>query len=130
MTTYNTLTEQLDTLENELIDLQNDLISKTTERDNLEIDPDDYEDQYCESLDESYGEFMGYCASHILKNVDPTAYRCGLLDYVDSIDVEDQDAHKELQEEIASIESDIEDKETEIEEMLEEIANFEESEDL
>jgi hypothetical protein len=38
------------------------------------------EDEYDNHLDDSYGEFMGFCASSILKEMDPTAYRCGLID--------------------------------------------------
>lgn len=54
---------------------------------NFEANPEDYEKEFDEMLDEVHGEFMGYSASHILKEVDPTAYRCGLLDYVDNLDV-------------------------------------------
>ena len=51
-------------------------------------------EQYDDYLDES-GEFtVGGCAfrpSYILKELDPTAYRCGYLDYADSmgIDIDD-----------------------------------------
>ena len=51
---------------------------------NFEVNPDDYENEFDDMLDEVHGEFMGYTASYILKQVDPTAYRCDLLDYVDS----------------------------------------------
>lgn len=54
----------------------------------FEVNPDDYIEQYEEMLDECYGNFMGiYSASYTLKCVDVTAYRCGLLDYVDSLDI-------------------------------------------
>jgi len=39
------------------------------------------EDDYDDMLDEVHGEFMGYSASRILKEVDPIAYRCGFSDY-------------------------------------------------
>lgn len=39
------------------------------------------EKEYDEMLDEVYGEFMGYPASTILKEVDPIAYQCGFDDY-------------------------------------------------
>lgn len=57
------------------------------EIENFEVNPDDYEQDFDESLDRGYGEFMSYSASYILKQIDPIAYRCGLLDYVDGLDV-------------------------------------------
>lgn len=39
------------------------------------------EDDYDDMLDEVHGEFMGYSASRILKEVNPIAYRCGFSDY-------------------------------------------------
>lgn len=57
------------------------------EIENFEVNPDDYEQDFDESLDRDYGEFMSYSASYILKQIDPIAYRCGLLDYVDGLDV-------------------------------------------
>lgn len=57
----------------------------------VEIDPEDYTDQYEEMFDEIYGEvnIAGYTydTSYALKELDPTAYRCGLLDYVDSLNL-------------------------------------------
>jgi|GEM_PF-5322875 len=50
----------------------------------VESDPDDFIEQYNDMLDETYGDFMDMNASYILKECDPTVYRCGLLDYVDS----------------------------------------------
>ena len=39
------------------------------------------EDDYDDMLDEVHGEFMGYSASWILKEVDPISYRCGFSDF-------------------------------------------------
>ena len=48
----------------------------------IKIDVEKYsEDDYCNMLDEIYGDFMGYSASRILKEVDPIAYRCVFADY-------------------------------------------------
>lgn len=59
----------------------------------VEIDPEDYTDQYEEMLDEIYGDvdIAGYTygTSYALKELDLTAYRCGLLDYVDSLGLEE-----------------------------------------
>ena len=58
------------------------------EMNKFEVDPDDYISQYDEMLDECYEDFMGsYSASYTLSQVDPIAYRCGLLDYVDNLGV-------------------------------------------
>ena len=52
--------------------------------------------EYDDMLDDSYGEVdicgMKYQSSRALKELDPTAYRCGLNDYNDSelCDIEDQ----------------------------------------
>ena len=56
----------------------------------IEIDPEDYTDQYDDMLDEVEGEFMGMKASYILKEMDSIAYRCGLLDYLDSQGIGDE----------------------------------------
>lgn len=51
-----------------------------------EISEADVYDRYDDMLDEVHGEFMGYAASRILKEVDPTAYRVGFSDWADSED--------------------------------------------
>ena len=89
--------------------------------DSFELDPDDYAEQYDEMLDEVNGEFMGMDASYILKKMDPTAYRCGLLDYLDSLDQDDEkmenDDYAEWMEELEEIESKIEELEDEMSEL-------------
>lgn len=44
---------------------------------------------YCDMLDEEYLECIiagySYSTSKALKEIDPIAFRCGLLDYIDSI---------------------------------------------
>ena len=95
----------------ELTDRINEVES---EIDNFELDPDDYEEQYKEMLDE-YGVVqigsLEYDASHVLECVDPTAYRCGLVDYVDGLDKTDDPRYQllvkdrdELQEELDELE--------------------------
>jgi hypothetical protein len=46
-------------------------------------------EMYDEMLDDCEGPVnlcgMTYSASHVLREVDPTAYRCGFNDYVDSL---------------------------------------------
>ena len=87
--------------------------------DGFELDPDDYADQYDEMLDEVHGDFLGMNASYILKNMDRTAYHCSLLDYLDGLDQDEEkmnnDACAELIEELEEIESKIEELEDELE---------------
>ncbi len=86
--------------------------------DNFEIDEDKHDDKYDEWLDEIYGEIMigniSFLPSRILKELDPIAYRCGFSDYIDSLDIEDDEEYQELQ--------------TELEEAKEELAELEENE--
>ena len=87
----------------------------------FELDSDDYTDQYDEMLDDVHGEFLGMNASYILKKMDPTAYRCGLLDYLDGLDQDEEkmnnDSCLELFEELEEIESEIEELEDKLIEM-------------
>ena len=89
--------------------------------DHFELDPDDYVEQYDDMLDYVHGEFLGMDASHILKETDPTAYRCGLLDYLDNLDQDEEkmnnDDYAELIEELEEIKSEIEELEDELAEL-------------
>ena len=89
--------------------------------DGFELNPDDYTEQYDDMLDDVHGEFMGMNASHILKNMDPVAYRCALLDYLDSLDQDeekmDNDECLELFNQLEEIESKIEELEDKLTEM-------------
>ena len=128
--TENTLQSQIESIESKLSDLRFHVSDLESQQGKIELDPDDYEDQFDDMLDESIPEIeigsLTYSPSHVLKNVDPTAYRCGLNDFVDSLDVEDSDEYKELQEEIDQLKSDIEDLESEIEDLESEIEDLNE----
>lgn len=91
----------------------------------------DREARFDDMLDECYsfekvgGIFANMSPSRVLKEVDPTAYRCGVNDYEDSeswveIDgecYEQEEAEKAKQEFIDEQESEIADLESEIEEL-------------
>ena len=89
--------------------------------DSFKLDPEDYADQYDEMLDEVNGDFLGMDASYILKKMDPTAYRCELLDYLDGLDQDEEkmknDDYAELIEELEEIKSKIEELEDKLTEM-------------
>ena len=89
--------------------------------DHFELDPDDYSDRYDDMLDECHGDFLGMNASYILKEMDPVAYRCGLLDYLDGLD---QDEEKMDNDECLELFNQLEEIESEIEELEEELAEL------
>ena len=127
-TTVNTLQSQIEDIEFKLYALRLQVYNLEKQQDQIELDPDNYEDQFDESLDESIPEIeigcLTYSPSCVLKNVDPVAYRCSLNDFVNSLDVEDSDEYKALQEEIDQLQSDIEDLENEIEDLENQIADL------
>lgn len=123
-----TLQSQIDSIESKLSDLRLQVSYLESQQGKIELDPDNYEDQFDESLDESIPEIeigcLTYSPSYVLKNVDPTAYRCGLNDFIDSFDASETDEYKALQEEIDQLKSDIEDLESEIEDLENQIADL------
>ena len=110
-------------LEKAIAEKQAEIEAKQKEIDNFEIDIDEYEDEYCNMIDEMDVVRIGsleYQASYVLREIDPTAYRCGLIDYVDSLEVSDDPAYKELEEELETLEDELTDLESELEELEEE----------
>ncbi len=109
-------------LENAIAIKNAEIEAKQREIDGFEIDPDEHEEEYKESLD-SEGDVnvcgLTFSPSRIIKELDPTAYRCGLLDYIDSLDVSDDPAYRELEEELKSLEYELADLEGELEELEE-----------
>lgn len=122
------LRAEVEMKEQEIRKMQAQIADKEKQQEQIELDPDDYETQFDEYLDESIPEIeigsLTYSPSHVLKNVDPTAYRCSLNDFVDSLGVEDSDEYKALQEEIDQLQSDIEDLESEIEDLENQIVDL------
>jgi peptidoglycan hydrolase CwlO-like protein len=94
--------------------------------DNFELDPDNHEDSYCDMLDDCYPELFNMQPSYILRKCDPTAYRCGLNDYVDSLDLSDDSDYCELTEKQSNLENEISDLESELEELTEELEELSE----
>ena len=123
METIELLRAEVEMKQHEIRKMQALIANKEKQQNQIELDPDDYEDQFDESLDDSIPEIeigcLTYSPSHVLKNVDPVAYRCGLNDFIDSLDVEDDDEYKALQEEIDQLQSDIEDLENQIADLTE-----------
>ena len=122
------LRAEVEMKEHEIRKIQSQIADKEKQQEQIELDPDDYGDQFDESLDESIPEIeigcLTYSPSHVLKKVDPIAYRCGLNDFANSLDVEDSDKYKALQEEIDQLKSNIEDLKSEIEDLENQIADL------
>ncbi len=73
--------------------------------DNFEVDTDDATviEMYESMLADCYGETVciagcEYDTARALKEIDPTAYRCGMNDWVDGLDKQDFPEYVELQE--------------------------------
>ena len=107
------MTNKIETLQSEIADLVEQLNAKKHERalnlaalevkkqemDDYEIDPDSLEESYKDWLNEMEEMPNGWDYSDVLERMDPIMYRCGLNDYADSFDKEEQDDYKELLEE-------------------------------
>ena len=105
--------EQLERLRETLRDLE-------AERNNFSPDSDDYEEQFDEYLDELVPKFFGHPPSSVLKEVDPVQYSEEFSNYVDTLDVEDDEGYQNLVEEIESLEEEIELAEESLEELEDE----------
>jgi len=125
MTTLKSLHADLEVLESQLIEAQTNLESAESVRDAVEIDVDDFEEEYKEVLNDCYGDFHGFDYSRILEELDPTAYRCGLNDYCDNKDVEDTEEWKEANAKVEEIEREIEELESSIEDLEDQIEELE-----
>lgn len=97
---------------------QNEIDSLRRDQQALEVNPDNYTDQFDEFLDsEGYLVVSGleFYPSRILKGLDPIAYRCGLCDYVDAnCSVEDLEEYIEIEDQISDLEDQITEAEEEI----------------
>lgn len=109
----------IETLNAQLIIARNNLKAKQAEMEAYEITRS--HDDFREYLDEIYGtvEIAGstFNTGYALEQLDPTAFRGGLNDWIDSLDKEDEEDYKELMEEEEEFENEIIDLEGKIEEL-------------
>lgn len=115
---------ELETKRKELTALEDQIRAKQSEIDNFEYTAT--ESEYDEWLDEMDGlsstiEVCGctFYPSDILKNCDPTAYRCGKSDYESEKDLDDVEEYADLKNELEELENEKEDLENEIFELEE-----------
>ena len=106
----------------ELLEVKQAIYAKQVEIRNFSYESTD--DEYDSYLDGCYGDLdvCGSSASYALKNLDPTAYRCGKSDYDSEKDLDDVPEYVILTEEL----EELEDKETDLENEIEELEESEE----
>jgi hypothetical protein len=93
---------------------------KTIDRIKAELTPVDLEQRYRDMLDECYPEVdaggLTFAVSRVIEELDPTAFRCGAVDYADSL-VSDRTISDEIDgehydyEEVGEIIAEVEDEE-------------------
>ena len=78
----------------------------------LEVDPYEFEDEYCQALDEQGPLTIGgseWEHSQVFREIDPTGYRVGLVDWVDgAYEVTDTQDYKDLEEKFDDLQLDAE----------------------
>ena len=115
-------------LENAIAIKNAEIEAKQQEIDGFKIDPGEHEEDYKESLD-SEGDVnvcgLTFSPSRIIEELDPIAYHCGLVAYVDGLDVSDDPAYKELEEELKALEGELADLESELEDLDDELEEME-----
>jgi len=96
-------------------ELKQEIEKKKAELESFELDPDDYEEQYRELLRDMTGDVvvcgLTFDAARIVEELDPTAFRCGLLDYMDGEDVTQDKNYQRIEEEIEELENELADLE-------------------
>jgi len=116
-------------LEKAIEEKKKEIGEKVKELDNFELDPENYRDEFDEILDSEGDIIIGslhYSPSAVLKTIDPTAYNCGLLDYVNSIPKENTKEYLSLEVELAELEYELEELEEELADLEDELDELEE----
>lgn len=100
--------------------------------DNFEPDPEDYEDMYCDWLDEHHESLtIGYSTftpSQIVKECDPTLFSIGLSEFADTEFNRDQstsDEYVDLEDQLADLENELERYQDKLEALEYDIENLE-----
>lgn len=108
-----------------IIERQQDLLRVLGKQmENFELDAYDYEGEYQSMLEDAY-PYVDICGMTmspvaIIREMDPTAYRCGLIDYVDGIDKEDTDEYRDLERRRDDTESYLDALELDLEDLMSE----------
>ena len=115
------ISQKIEALNTRIADQQAEINNIRYDMDNFEIEVTD--EEYADFLDEQYGEVKvaGYTfnTSRILSKLDPTAFRCGKLDYANSLDKGDNADFQELENQLESMKGGLDDLKNELEELEE-----------
>ena len=108
----------METLENKLIELKEELTELELKESNFEVDESEHENNFDAMLNECYTEIFNIQPSRILFECDPIMYSCELSNYVDSLCLTFESEHEEDYNRIEEIKEEIEEIEEEIEEEI------------
>lgn len=118
-----TLKSNAEQLQARLDELQNK-VENWCASDYFDENDRDWTDQYDDALDDCNEAYMGFCASTILKECDPIAYRIGFQEWIDALDKSDFEEIQDLESEIESLDDQILVCEEEIEEIEQQIEDL------
>ena len=121
------LQESIQNKRDDIANKKDEVSDKQKELDNFQVERDegDYED----SLNTNYCDVdicgMTFSAGSALLELDPTAFRIGFNEWVDSLDPSDEDGYKDLETELEDLEGELSDLESELEELEAELQDLE-----
>jgi len=98
-------------MKNEIEELKEEIAELKEKIKYFEIDPDEIEEEFDYWLDDMYPEIFGHLASYILKEIDPIQYDELRNDYINSMEIEDYQPYKDLENELEDLENELEELE-------------------
>lgn len=126
-TTKLVIQDQIETIENNIAELNTLIQEKQKEIDSFEYEVS--ESDFDEFLDEIESEVtvcgMTFYPSDILKSCDPVAYRCAKSDYESNFDLDDVEEYNDLKQELEDLESKLEEFESELEDFQDQLDSLE-----
>lgn len=131
MNTIEQVKTQIAEVEEQIVNKQVEIESKQNEINSFEYECSD--DEFSDYIDSIYPEVnigsLSFNPSEIMKELDPTAYRCGKSDYESEYDLDDCEEYTDLKGDLENLESDLEDLESELEDLQDELDELESEED-
>lgn len=127
MSNIDQVNAKIESLEILIVDKQTEIDNKQSEIDDFEFECDESEfDDYLDNCEESVTICgMEFLPSDILKNCDPTAYRCAKSDYESNYDLDSCEEYNDLKDELEELESELEDLESELAELQDDLDELE-----
>ena len=131
MTNLETLKAQISRLETVISEWKDNITSKQSEIESFEYECSD--DEFSDWIDSIYPEVtigsLTFSPSEVMKELDPTAYRCGKSDYESNYDLDDCEYYNDLKDELEALELNLEDLETELSDLQDELDSLESEQD-